>query len=204
MTTLNGKHLTNHMRNKVVIEAAGFTQIIKGITRYWHGQADSLPDQCWVNKPNRVISFSNELRGSSNHNLIYVILRTKDKYPSGLEVLRRQWKHFDPDTFRQKVAELNWGSFYETSNIDVMNNILEENLTSILDIMAPMKDIQLTIFFRNWVDEELKLSMKMRDNQREIAKTSDFDIDWINYRRMRNDCSMRIVTREKMSKAHIE
>ena len=61
------------------MESKGFTQVIKGHTRSWRGQTDSLVDHCWLDKPERLVSFANEDRASSDHNHISDIIRTKDK-----------------------------------------------------------------------------------------------------------------------------
>ena len=50
---------TSHQKmvatTKDEMETMGFTQAIKGHTRSWRGQNDSLVDQCWLNFPDRLI-----------------------------------------------------------------------------------------------------------------------------------------------------
>ena len=87
-------------RTKYVLEAAGHVQIIRGMTRCWPGQADSLVDQCWVNRPNRIISHLNEVRSSSDHNNISVLVRTKDKMVASQGIIKRTWKDFSSDNFQ--------------------------------------------------------------------------------------------------------
>ena len=130
-------------RTKEVAEESGFSQLIKGVTRTWRGQVDSLLDQCWVNNPQRVISHENEVRGRSDHNLITVLLRTKDRYPSSQELFKRQWKNFDPVHFRTLVSQIDWKFFNETKNVELKNSIFEEKINDILDSLAPYKNIQL-------------------------------------------------------------
>ena len=96
-------------RTKSEMETEGFTQIIRGITRTWRTQTDSLVDQCWVNRPDRVISHTNETRGSSDHNFISVLLRTKDKFTNSQEVKKRCWKSFCPIKFREMIGGIDWG-----------------------------------------------------------------------------------------------
>ena len=42
-------------RTKDEIETRGFAQIIRGHTRTWRHQKDSLIDHCWLAKPDRII-----------------------------------------------------------------------------------------------------------------------------------------------------
>ena len=63
------------------METEDFTQMINGVTRTWRGQTDSLLDKCWVNKPKRIIIYTNEVRLSSYYNFINVLIKTKDKCP---------------------------------------------------------------------------------------------------------------------------
>ena len=81
------------------IEVEGFTQVIKGFTRQWRGQADSLVVQCWVNSPERLINATNENRGKSDHNSISVVMKTKDKVSQSQESIRRTWSNFNPASF---------------------------------------------------------------------------------------------------------
>ena len=130
-------------RTKEEIESAGFTQVIRGVTRTWKGQCDSLVDQCWVNNPNRIISHQNELRGSSDHNLITVLVRTKDRCQATQEVSNRMWRNFCPVTFRERIKNIDWGEFYGTDSLDVKNTIFEEKVEQILEDLAPMRTIQI-------------------------------------------------------------
>ena len=176
-------------RTKDVIEAAGHVQIIKGITRCWPGQVDSLVDQCWVNRPGRIISHQNKVRSSSDHNTISVLVRTKDKMAASQELLKRSWKNFSPENFRQELSMLDWSNFYQTENLDKMNTIFEENVLSVLEKVAPMKLTQLRKNHRNWVDQELKNLMLTRDSLREHARLADSQDLWRNYRRTKNECT---------------
>ena len=139
----DASHSKMVQRTKDVLEAAGHVQIIKGITRSWPGQVDSLVYQCWVNRPGRIISHLNQVRSSSDHNTISVLVRTKDKMAASQEILKRSWKNFSPEKYRQEISKLDWSTFYQTENLDIMNTIFEENVLYALEKVAPMKLTQL-------------------------------------------------------------
>ena len=59
-----------------------------------------------------------------------------------------------------------------------------------------MKTFQVRIFFKNWVDNELKIKMKTRDDQRELARRTDKLEDWLGFRALRNECT-KMLRRKK-------
>ena len=177
-------HLRMVQRTKEEMEPLGFVQIISGVTRTWRGQTDSLIDQCWLNRPQRLISQHNELRGSSDHNMISVIMRTKDKIHSPQVIRKRLWKFFSLTSYREEVKQIDWSPLTQSTDVNFMNNYFEQKLGEILDKYAPMCNVQIRIFFRNWLDNDCKNLMLKRDKQREIAKISDSSEDWSEYKKL--------------------
>ena len=85
---------------KTEIETLGFLQYVTKNTRSWPGQEDSLLDQCWSAHPHRIISCRNLVRASSDHNLIEVILRIKGKPSYAGEILSRNRKDFNIESYQ--------------------------------------------------------------------------------------------------------
>ena len=191
------RHAKMVQRTKDIIEEAGHVQLIQGMTRCWRGQADSLVDHCWVSRPQRIVSHLNEARGSSDHNLISLLVRTKDKMVASQELLKRSWKDFSPSKFQQELSQIDWSSFYQTENLDLMNTMFEEYVGAALDRVIPIKQIQMRKNHRNWVDGELKDLMTLRDSLRETARLSASQADWDSYRITRNKCT-KMLRRKKV------
>ena len=117
-------------RTREVIESAGHIQVIKGHTRTWRGQADSLLDHCWLNMPNRLICTLNEKRGSSDHNVVTVIIRTKNRVFSAPEIQKRSWKKISEAGLKSVLCKIDWSSFFLTDNLDEKNSIFEQKVSS--------------------------------------------------------------------------
>ena len=166
-------HANMIARTKDDIETRGFTQIIRGHTRTWRQQRDSLIDHCWVARPDRVINWENTPRGRSDHNYISVTLRTKNKVINCQEVTKRLWKNFVPQHFSDRIATLDWNDFYSCDNIDLLNSMFVEKVGTILDQMAPMKSFQTRRSYSNWMDSDILDKMQDRDLLRDIAKETD-------------------------------
>ena len=178
------------------METQGFTQVIRGYTRQWRGQADSMVDQCWINTPEKLISTCNTQRGSSDHNFISVVLRTKNKLSQGQESLRRTWKNFNPDSFRARIRSINWAPLYESENVDIINDYFVEKVGWALDQEAPFKFTQNRKNHCNWMNGEIIEQMRDRDRARQVARDTDLFEDWIKYRKARNDCTKALKNRK--------
>ena len=172
---------------KQEIEPCGFTQLMNNHTRAWPQQVDSTVDHCWVNTPERIIAHHNFLRTGSDHNVISVTARMKDRVQQVLEVEKRMWKNLDPQLLISDLKEADWTELLASSNIDVINGILEETLRTALDKQAPVRTIQVRNSYKNWVTTDLKDKMTTRDTLRETARLSGEAEDWTRYRQCRNE-----------------
>ena len=153
----------------------------------WHN-----PDGAHLRCPQRLISQQNELRGSSDHNMISVILRTKDTISSPQVIRKRLWKKFCLSNYREEIKLIDWSPLTDSTDVNFMNNYFEQKLSEVLENFAPMCNIQIRIFFRNWLDGDCKDLMLIRDKQRELAKKSDLPEDWSHYRKLRNECTKKL------------
>ena len=126
-------------------------------------------------KPDRIICWENTPRGKSDHNFISVTLRTKDKIINSQEVIKRHWKSFTPESFRDKIGTLDWKDFYKCDNIDLLNSMFVDKVGGILEEMAPMKSFQTRKSYSNWMDPDTLQHMRDRDTLRDKARESDLD-----------------------------
>ena len=67
-----------------------------------------------------------------------------------------------------------------------------DEIRNILDVVAPVKNIQPRRNYINWIDHNLKDLMNDRDNKREVARTTGEPADWQDYRRTRNICTKEL------------
>ena len=88
---------------KNTLEASGFFQLVKEVTRSWPGQLDSLIDHFWTNEPNRILSVTNKVRAVADHNVITATIRTRGSDNQRLDTRKRSYKNFDPNIYRQKL-----------------------------------------------------------------------------------------------------
>ena len=90
------------------METEGFHQLVKGNTRTWRGQQDSLLDHVWSNRSEMVLSTTNIRRGASDHNETGVSIRLKGKEGDILERYTRKRKDFNLVRYREKLKSCHW------------------------------------------------------------------------------------------------
>ena len=172
--------------SKNCLEASGFFQLVKDVTRSWPGQVDSLIDHFWTNDPSKVLSVTNKVRAVGDHNVITATIRTKGSNTRRLDTRKRSFKNFDPQVYRQKLENENWSDIFELSNVDLAYDFLESKVVGILDELCPLKTIQFRTECKSWLSDNTKDLMKIRDSTRERARQSDESDTWKLYRSQRN------------------
>ena len=176
-------------RVKGEIETCGFYQMVTGTTRAWPQTRDSAVDHIWSNEVERIISHSNVVRTDSDHNVLAVRVRLKDRIIPRQEIEKRMRKDFDQKAVIDYMKQVDWTDLLRSEDVDSMNGILEKEIQTALDRVAPIRTVQVRKNFKNWVDTELKSKMTDRDKLRETARRTGNPEDWALYRRSRNSVS---------------
>ena len=108
----------------------------------------------------------------------------------------RDKKKMDIERYRDKIANINWEGFYESGDVNWVNNFLEEKLREILDSEAPLKGFQARRKHHNWLNQEMKEMMRVRDIYKITARQTGDPAHRQLYKRWRNDCAKEL-TRTK-------
>ena len=174
---------------KEYIELSGFQQLISTVTRQMRNQEDSIIDQIWTNCGHLTVRHFNISRASSDHNVIGVELAPLGIKVNSQNTVRRVWKNFDEKRCLERFREIDWSNIMGSQNVNVANAILEENICHILDKEAPIKTMQSRARYTPWLTDSTKAEMISRDIARDIAKLSDLEVDWTDYRQKRNECT---------------
>ena len=106
-------------------------------------------------------------------------------------IVRRTWKNFDSNGCLQKIRNMDWKEILESQDVNVANSLFEEKLGGIMDECAPMKTVQVRSRYNNWIREDTKKEMRMRDAARVTARNTDLDEDWEEFKRLRNSCTVK-------------
>ena len=155
--------MVEKMKNE--IETLGFQQIVENFTRTWNDQPDATLDHIWINRIERVIYHRNVTRASSDHNLLVLSVRTKDRIEDRHDIVCRNRQKWDPKVYREKIEEIEWEDYYQIEDVDRLCDIFEEKVGKILNELAPITVTQMRKKYRKWVSEEVREEMKIRDRR---------------------------------------
>ena len=181
------RHKSMVEKVKTEIEILGFTQLVNGMTRCWIDQKDSAVDHIWTNAHNRIISHSNTVRSGSDHNVVSVLVRLKDRVQQKQEILKRIKKNMDPQKLKDKMRQVDWTSLLACEDINLVNHMLESTIREAYDQEAPLRKIQCRRNYRGWVTDSLKIKMAARDKIREEARLSKNKETWSKYKKIKNE-----------------
>ena len=117
----------------------GVQQCVQGPTHSGSGQTDSCIDLIYTNTPEKIGHTQAQVRGSSDHRLIFVIKKSKNIRENIRYVKKRSYKNFDGLQFRAAVENIQWDEVYSCQDTDIAVDIFSSKLTEILDTMAPVK-----------------------------------------------------------------
>ena len=171
------------------IETLGYQQLIRGVTRSWPNQNDSLIDKIWVNCPDKIATTENIVNGTTDHNIVEVIIKIRGKICTPVEVQKRSLKNWNLERYKARIKNIDWTLLYRQTNISIAYNVLETKILEILDSEAPMATVQIKKVNKKWITEETKIKIDTRDKMREKARLSKKQEDWDEYKKQRNMCT---------------
>ena len=164
----------------------GVSQLVTGATRTWPGQQDSGLDHVYSNKPGKLSEVNAVFTGGSDHKLLKVTRFSKSFQPSARYVRKRSYKDFSEQVFLNRVREISWFNLYMCEDTNTAVKILTDELTTILDELAPVRTIQLRSRYAPWLTKETKVLQKERDKAQQAASLSGSQEDWRLYKNLRN------------------
>ena len=183
-------YMVEDVKNRV--ETMGFTQQVKGPTRFWVNTVPSLLDQVWTNNPVKIIFCKNHSRPVADHNMVETSVRLKGNIRNNQESRKRKWKTLDLEQFKEKIRQIEWEKILEIEDPNIANNFFEENMRKVLDELIPVNKIQPTKKKSNWVSRETKELIEKRNNARNTATQTNTEEDWTLYRKTRNKVTEKL------------
>ena len=104
--------------------------------------------------------------GLSDHQLIYCtrkILRTKFNMHNQIRV--RSLKNYTPEFFREELTKINFPDYNIFSNVNIAYLDLVSKILSVVDKIAPFKDLRVKNKTRDWFDDEVTEAIQLREKR---------------------------------------
>ena len=176
----------------------GFCQLIEDATRIWPGATASLLDHHWTNQEEKITYSHAYFQGASDHKMICVTRRTKKIISKPKIIKKRNFKNFNQEAFISEVSRTSWLDVYLCEDLDKAVNLVTGKLNRILDIMAPVKIIQVRSSYAPWMSLETKERIKKRNTAQRIAAETQNIEDWQEYKKLRNSITKTLQQEKKI------
>ena len=163
----------------------GVSQLVTGSTRVRNDQESGI-DHFYSNQPDKLSPIQTMTCGGSDHKLFGATRYATSIKRNVRYVTKRCFKNFKKEEFLSAVRQINWWQIYECNDVEIALEILTQRITQILDLMAPIRTIQVKENYAPWLSKETKAIMAERDRAQEAAAESKNDEDWSTYKRLRN------------------
>ena len=174
----------------------GVSQLVTSATWFRPNQPESGLDHLYSNKPTKLSPVQVLNCGGSDHKLIGCTRYSKSIKQNVRYVTKRCYKNFKNVEFISELKKISMWKIYECEDVDLAVKMLSEELTAILDRMAPIRTIQVRENYAPWLSGQTKQIMAERDLAQKIAIQSKSDDDWVIFKRLRNQVN-RILKSEK-------
>ena len=175
----------------------GFVQLVTVATRAVNGQEPSGLDHLYSNFPEKMSEIQVNFHGSPDHNLIWGTRFTRSVVSKPRMLRKRSYKNFNSKLYKEAVGNLSWWDVYCCENVNDAVHKTYEKLSSILNKMAPIKNIQVRKMYAPWMSQLTKDKIKERDLAQKRAASTQCSIDWLYYRSLRNQINKSLKIEKK-------
>ena len=164
----------------------GVKQCVLGPTRQgWAGQTDSGLDHLWTNNPGKMSQIYTKYFGSDHKVIMGVrfarMIRNSTRY-----VRKRSYRNFDEEKFLDTVKNISWWGLYQETDVSRAAELFTSKITSILDVMAPVKTFQTNSKYCPWLTDKTKAKIKDRNKAQADYSANKTDENFHKYKSLRN------------------
>ena len=179
------------------IMTQGVSQHVSGPTRHFPGQVSTGLDHYFTNQPEKLSQVQKHSCGGSDHMMISGVRSSKSFKSSAKYIRKRSYKNFENQVFIRAVQKISWLDLYLCNDVNEAVDIFTKKITNILDVMAPMKTIQVRSNYVPFLSKQTLELMKARNELQKIASESECKDDWDKYKKVRNEINNRLKFEEK-------
>ena len=158
----------------------------------------SLLDHVLTNSADRVSQFGVVDTGLSYQQIIYCtrkITRTKSNVHKYIKM--RSLKNYSQSLFLDKLKKANFPDYSKFKDINDAYSDFTGKVTSVIDEIAPTKEIRVKNNSQDWFDAEINEEIKRRDKLLARFKKSRLQSDHESYKKERNKVQRMIKNKKK-------
>jgi len=182
---------SNHKSLKEILKLQGFSQMIKSATRTTE-QSETLIDVVLTNHPEKIINSMVVASEISDHDIITCQRKVNNVKHKPKTIKCRNYINYDHNVVREELGNTDWTEFYRQTESNKSWKILKTILLTVLNRNAPMVEKKVKGKNCEWLDQNLKTEMNIRDNfHRKYIKYKKHE-DRVNYAKQRNKVNILV------------
>ena len=175
----------------------GLKQLITSPTRVTENSS-SLLDHILTNSTDRVSQSGVVDTSLSDHQLIYCTRKiSRIKFNAHKYIRIRSLKNYNQSLFLGKLNEINFPDYSKFETVNDAYSDFVGKVTSVIDQIAPMKEIRVKNNSPDWSDAEIHEEIETRDKLFAKFKKSKKSNDHKNYKKARNKVQHLINKKKK-------
>ena len=149
-----------------LVRTFGLTQLIEEPTRTTD-KTSTLLDHILVNTPSKVSQSGVLNKCLSDHDIIYMTRKHQNIKTGKHNTLSiRSMKNYTKELFIQKLSEVQFPNYTNFESVNDAYADLLNKFMSVIDKIAPLKQIRLKTNTKPWFDSEILKRIRIRDNLR--------------------------------------
>lgn len=197
---------TNNYMTKYVsdmFDSLGLNQLVDRPTRIG-GATDTLLDYIVVSDP----SFVTDVQivpvvDVADHELTVCKVSMFTSKSDHIFRTVRDFKNINLEQFESDLSSIPWKNIFDAHDINSKVSFLTDSLNLLLDIHAPFKTVRLIKPTNPWITDSIKAIINDRNKALKKYKRTKNQVDWQNYKSLRNMANSVIKTEKKSYYAHL-
>ena len=173
-----------------------FVQLIDIPTRITNNTS-SIIDVLECTKPEIFTEHGVITLSISDHYMIFGILSGKKLSKNLKSITYRSYKKFNENHFKCDLSSIDWNFLYESDDINVLWVQWKHTLLKIIDDHLPSKSRRIKEKHTPWITSDIRDLMIQRDKKLKQFLKSSSEIDWNNYKHLRNKVNCIVKSSKK-------
>ena len=166
-------------------------------------KTSTLIDHFATNSLSRIVKSGILIIGFSDHDMVFGMRKISGNRNKVPKIIRsRNLKHYDKEAFRKDLANADWESIMEVSDVNIMYAEWEKLFINILGKHAPIRQHKVRNKYSPHINAELKRKMFLRDFYKKKHRSSGNLNDWLEYKKLRNMVNIEHASAKKDYFAH--
>lgn len=168
-----------------VLETFNLEQIVDTPTRITD-ISTALIDLILTFREEKIIEKGVLQNNSSDHDIVFCVLKVKNKSSEPKLYTYRSFKNFCYELFEIDLYNIPWYLIYDINSVDEKVRFLVDNLVFLFDIHVPFITSRFTRPYAPWLTDHIKMMMSTRDKALAKYKRTKNEAHWQFYKEMRN------------------